>query len=195
MSDAPKPRENKKLAVVLLSVALGMVGVSFAAVPLYRVFCQATGYLGTTQRATAGAERTLERRVVVRFDSNVSGLPWKFRPEVPQVEVKLGETAMVNFIAENTSGRETRGTATFNVSPNIAGVYFNKIQCFCFTDQKLKGGEHALMPVQFFVSPDMVDDRELASTRTITLSYTFFPAGGERQPVAQAGGDGTEESM
>ena len=192
-----RPLKNAALAAVLVSVAAGMVGLSFAAVPLYRIFCQVTGYGGTTQRAVAGSERTAERHVVVRFDGNVSGLPWTFRPEVPQVELQLGETALVKFVAENTSGNVTAGTATFNVQPDIAGYYFNKIECFCFIEQELKGGEQVEMPVQFFVSPDFADDRELASVRTITLSYTFFPAvgEGEGQPVAQANGDEADESI
>lgn len=186
---------NSALAVGLVSVALGMVCVSFAAVPLYRIFCQVTGYGGTTQRAAAAPDRTLDRTIIVRFDGNVSGLPWSFRPESPQIKLKLGETALVNFVAENTGGFATKGTATFNVQPSIAGVYFNKIECFCFTEQELRPGEEIVMPVQFFVSPDFADDRELASTRTITLSYTFFPVAGEGQPVARANGDEPGENM
>lgn len=196
MTGAPgKPRTNAPLAVGLLVVAVGMVGAAFAAVPLYRMFCQATGYLGTTQRASTGADHMVDRRVIVRFDSNVSGLPWTFRPEQPQIEVSLGETALVNFIAENDGPAAVTGQATFNVQPTIAGYYFNKIECFCFSEQELQPGERVEMPVQFFVSPDLDDDRELAGTRTITLSYTFFPAEGQGQPVAQAAGDETGESM
>jgi cytochrome c oxidase assembly protein subunit 11 len=182
-------------ALTLLSVVVGMVGLAFASVPLYRLFCQVTGYQGTTQRAERGADRLLDREVVVRFDANVSGLPWTFQPEVPQVHVKLGETALVNFVAENNGAQPTVGTATFNVQPDTAGVYFNKIECFCFTEQALKPGERLKMPVQFFVSPDMADDRDMKSTHTITLSYTFFPSLKARQPVAQAGGDDAEKSM
>jgi cytochrome c oxidase assembly protein subunit 11 len=195
MSGRAKSGTNKALAVGLLLVSVGMVGVSFAAVPLYRIFCQVTGYGGTTNRADAGADRMLERTVVVRFDGNVAGLPWKLQPKVPQVEVRLGETALVSFIAENTSGTATTGTATFNVQPSTAGYYFNKIECFCFTEQELRGGERVEMPVQFFVSPDFDGDRELNATRTITLSYTFFPAEDQGQPVAQAGGDEPGKSM
>jgi cytochrome c oxidase assembly protein subunit 11 len=194
MSGKPKSRGNVAIAVVLLSVSAGMVGASFAAVPLYRIFCQVTGFGGATQRAAAASDRTGERSIVVRFDGNVSGLPWEFTPAEP-VEVKLGETAVVNFVAENTGGLATKGTATFNVQPNVAGVYFNKIECFCFTEQDLAPGERVEMPVQFFVSPDLAEDREMASTRTITLSYTFFPAAGEGQPVARADGDETGENM
>lgn len=183
------------MAAGLATVVAAMVGLSFAAVPLYDMFCKVTGYGGTTQRASAGADRTLDRMVTVRFDANVSGLPWRFAPEAPQVHVKLGETALVNFIAENTGSKATTGTATFNVQPDASGMYFNKIECFCFTEQRLEPGERIVMPVQFFVSPDMADERDMKATRTITLSYTFFPVEGAGQPVAQAGGDGGGKSM
>lgn len=187
--------KNRVVAASLVLVVGGMVGMAFAAVPLYRLFCQVTGYGGTTQRASAGADRTVDRTIVVRLDGNVAGLPWDFRPEVQQVTVRLGETALVNFVAENTSASSTAGTATFNVQPGIAGAYFNKIECFCFTEQKLAAGERIEMPVQFFVSPDMADDRDMEAIRTITLSYTFFPVAGEGQPVAQATGDESGKSM
>jgi cytochrome c oxidase assembly protein subunit 11 len=191
MTKPKKSAGNFALAVGLLSLSAGMVGASFAAVPLYRIFCEATGFAGTPQRAEAGAERMLDNEIVVRFDGNVAGLPWSFKPEVPQVSVKLGETTLVNFVAENSGDHEVTGTATFNVQPDIAGAYFNKIECFCFTEQTLKPGERLEMPVQFFVSPDLADDRELAGTRAITLSYTFFPAAdrGREQPVARVEGD------
>jgi cytochrome c oxidase assembly protein subunit 11 len=190
-----KPDRNVVLALALVSVASGMVGMSYAAVPLYRLFCQVTGYGGTTQRAEAGADRVLDREVVVHLDANVSGLPWSFKPETPQVHVRLGETAIVNFIAENTGSSPTVGTAAFNVQPSIAGVHFNKIECFCFTEQKLGPGERVVMPVQFFVAPEFAEDRDLRATRTLTLSYTFFPVAGEGQPVAQAAGDENGESL
>jgi len=169
--------------------------MAYASAPLYRLFCQVTGYGGTTQRAEAGADHMLDRTIVVRFDGNVAGMPWKFGPEAQQITLKLGETAVVDFVAENTGPTALTGTATFNVQPDIAGAYFNKIECFCFTEQKLEAGERIQMPVQFFVSPEMADDRELEGTRTITLSYTFFPVVGERQPVAQAPGDETGKNM
>ncbi len=158
-----------------------MVGASFAAVPLYRIFCAATGFAGTPRRATTGADHTVDRTVVVRFDGNVAGLPWAFRPEVPQVTVKLGETTLDQIRRrEHRQQRRPSARRPSTCSPIIAGAYFNKIQCFCFTEQALKPGERVEMPVQFFVSPDFADDRELDGTRTITLSYTFFPAAGER---------------
>ena len=131
----------------------------------------------------------LEREVVVRFDANVSGLSWAFVPEAPQLHARLGETVQANFIATNTGSHTTIGTATFNVQPDAAGSYFNKIECFCFTEQTLRPGERVVMPVQFFVSPDLAADRDLSATRTITLSYTFFPSGDAGQPVAQADHD------
>jgi len=199
MTAPKKSAGNFALAVGLLSVSLGMVGASFAAVPLYRIFCAATGFAGTPQRTDTGADHTLDRTIVVRFDGNVAGVPWQFKPEVPQVSVKLGEVKLVSFVAENTGSAPATGTATFNVQPDIAGVYFNKLQCFCFTEQTLKPGERVEMPVQFFVSPELADDRELAGTRAITLSYTFFPAGKQGpsggQPVARAEGDIGEEKL
>jgi cytochrome c oxidase assembly protein subunit 11 len=191
MTKPKKSAGNFALAVGLLSLSAGMVGASFAAVPLYRIFCAVTGYAGTPLRADRDSERKSEQQIVVRFDGNVAGVPWDFKPEVPQITVKLGETRLVNFVAVNNGKEEVTGTATFNVQPDIAGAYFNKIECFCFTEQTLKPGEKIEMPVQFFVSPDLADDRELAGTRAITLSYTFFPVAdpGEGRPLARAEGD------
>lgn len=195
MSAAKTPTRNAWLALILVGVVAGMTGMAYASVPLYRMFCDYTGYGGTTQRAETGADRMLDREIVVRFDANVSGLPWRFRPEVPQVHVKLGETVLVNFMAENAGPRASVGTATFNVQPDTAGAYFNKIECFCFSEQALQPGERITMPVQFFVSPDLAEQRELDATRTITLSYTFFPVAGAGQPVAQASGDSNGGSL
>jgi cytochrome c oxidase assembly protein subunit 11 len=195
MRIANSPNRNRNLAAALVCVAAGMVGLSFAAVPLYDLFCDVTGYGGTPRRANSGADRTVEREIVVRFDANVAGLPWRFEPAVQQIHVKLGETALVNYLAENTSTRPVAGTATFNVQPDTAGIYFNKIECFCFTEQKLEPGERIEMPVQFFVSPELADDRQLRATKTITLSYTFFPVDAARQPVAQSDGDENGKSM
>ena len=200
MTSQPTPDPSRRRRDLLVAgacgaFAAGMVGMAFAAVPLYRIFCEVTGYGGTPRRAEAGADRMTEREITVRFDANVQGLPWHFRPAQASIRAKLGETVVVNFIAENFSGAATTGTATFNVLPETAGYYFNKIECFCFAEQPLQPGERIEMPVQFFVSPDLGDDRELATTRTITLSYTFFPVAGAGQPVAQGAGDEEGESM
>ena len=169
-----------------------MVGASFAAVPLYRVFCQVTGFAGTTQRADAAPAETLNRTVTVRFDSNIgNGLGWSFRPLQREVQVKLGEVGEAKFRVENRTAQTVTGTATFNVTPLEAGAYFNKIACFCFSDQTLAPGQSADLPVQFFVDPAMVNDINVSATDTITLSYTFYPSVNPSRPVAAVGNDRT----
>jgi cytochrome c oxidase assembly protein subunit 11 len=162
----------------------GMVGVSFAAVPLYRIFCQATGYQGTTRQATKAPDHAIARTMTIRFDANVAnGLGWSFRPLQRSIEIKVGEPAKVAFEAENRTRHETTGTAAFNVAPDVAGAYFNKIACFCFTSQTLAAGQSTEMPVVFFVDPAIVNDRDLENIDTITLSYTFFPATPAKAPA------------
>lgn len=175
-------------AAICVVFVAAMVGMSFAAVPLYRVFCQVTGFGGTTQRAAEAPGQTLKREITVRFDGNVgNGLGWNFRPRQRQITVHVGEVAEIAFVAENRTGAATTGTASFNVTPNAAGAYFNKLACFCFTEQSLAAGESLDMPVQFFVDPAIVEDRELDYVDTITLSYTFYPVAGPRtEPVAAA---------
>ncbi len=171
-------------AVLCAAVVAGMVGLSFAAVPLYRIFCQATGFGGTTQRAEKPADRVLDRKVTVRFDANVgNGLGWRFRPVTREVTLRVGETGEAHFSAENIMDAQATGTASFNVTPEQAGVYFTKIACFCFTDQTLKAGEKTDMPVIFYVDPKIAEDRSLDYIDTITLSYTFFPAA-DAKPLA-----------
>ncbi|HUE46159.1 MAG TPA: cytochrome c oxidase assembly protein [Aestuariivirgaceae bacterium] len=170
------PTRNRNTAVVCSAVVAGMVGLSFAAVPLYQLFCQVTGFGGTTQRAESVAGPVLERTMKVRFDGNVgNGLPWEFKPVERQIELKVGEQSLGTYRATNVSDRPTTGTATFNVSPSLAGAYFVKIECFCFTEQTLEPGESVDMPVMFFIDPDIADDRDVAKLATITLSYTFYP--------------------
>lgn len=173
---ARKSRMGLTAAVCAVFVA-GMVGMSFAAVPLYQLFCQVTGYGGTTQQAEAAPENAIDRPITVRLDANIAnGLGWSFRPAVRQVDLKVGETGEVVFIAENRSDRTTTGTAVFNVSPLLVGAYFNKIACFCFTEQTLAPGESIEMPVTFFVDPAIEEARDLNGVHTVTLSYTFYPA-------------------
>ena len=174
-------------AAICGGVVLGMTGLSFAAVPLYRLFCQVTGFGGTTQRADRESDRTLDRMITVRFDANVQGLGWTFRPAQRQVRLRVGETARIAYLAESASDRETVGAATFNVTPELVGAYFNKISCFCFEEQPLAPGEKVELPVVFFVDPAIADDPALDYVDTITLSYTFFPArGGDGAPPAAA---------
>ena len=152
-----------------------MVGAAYASVPLYRLFCQVTGYNGTTQRSEQYSDTILEKTIKVTFDANVSpGLNWDFKPSKP-VELKIGETGQVSFTAKNRSPVATTGTAVFNVTPMEAAVYFNKVQCFCFTEQTLQPGQTIDMPVVFFVDPEIVKANETKNIKTITLSYTFYP--------------------
>ena len=185
-SDSATGRRNRRLATWLAGVAVAMVALAYASVPLYDLFCRVTGYGGTTRRAEAASATVIDREIVVRFDANVSGLDWSFRPEMPELRLKAGEMAQIAYLAENRSSAANVGTATFNVAPAAAGAYFNKIECFCFTSQILQSGETVRMPVQFFVDPAIDDDRDLDAVRTITLSYTFFPDPEAGQPVAHS---------
>jgi cytochrome c oxidase assembly protein subunit 11 len=167
------PKRTALLAVLFVAF---MTGLAFASVPLYRLFCQATGLNGTTQRGLVAPGAT-ERTIRVDFDSNVApGMPWRFRPERPSDTVAVGAQDMAFFTARNTGTRPITGTATYNVTPAQAGKYFTKIQCFCFTEQTLAPGESVRMPVIFFVDPKILTDPDAADIDTITLSYTFYPA-------------------
>ena len=158
-------------------VVVAMVGLAFASVPLYRIFCQTTGFNGTTQRAKAAPGPVAGKEVSIRFDANVSPtLPWRFEPERNTQIAIIGEREMAVFRARNLSARTITGSAAFNVSPPQAGKYFTKIQCFCFTQQTLKPGEEARMPVIFYVDPKFVKDPDTKGISEITLSYTFYPA-------------------
>lgn len=175
----PMPKNVKILAALVLFVGV-MVGLSFAAVPFYRAFCQATGFGGTTQRVTAAEEasrKTSDRTVTVTFDGNVDGaLPWDFGPDVRSVRVKLGQVTNITYHATNRGDKTVVGTAVFNVQPDKAGSYFDKIQCFCFTQQVLKPGQTVTLPVQFYVDEALADDRNNDDVQNITLSYTFYLA-------------------
>ncbi len=164
-------------AAICAVFVASMVGMAFAAVPLYRIFCQVTGYGGTTQRANAAPAVALDRVISVRFDANVgNGLGWSFRPLTRAIDLRVGEVGKAMFTAENRGSRTITAAAVFNVSPQEVGAYFNKIACFCFTDQTLAPGETVELPVTFFVDPAIASDPELDQIRTITLSYTFYPA-------------------
>ena len=186
------PRETKAprhglVAFCCAAIVAAMIGASYAAVPLYDLFCRVTGYGGTTQVANAAPAKALEREIRVRFDGNVApGLAWAFGPEQTSMTVKVGETRLALFKAKNVSDKPLTGTATYNVTPNQTGAYFSKIQCFCFTEQTLQPGEEIDMPVAFFVDPSIADNHELDDLRELTLSYTFFPAR-QRSAAAPAG--------
>ena len=154
-----------------------MVGMAYASEPLYRIFCQVTGYAGTTQVADfrLKTEEVLERVVEIRFDANVnSKLPWKFRPVKSEIKIRVGEQVLAFYEATNISDEPIVGTASFNVTPYKAAIHFNKIDCFCFSQQLLKPGETLRMPVTFYISPEIVKDIKAVEVKTITLSYTFF---------------------
>ena len=175
-NDKSRSRANLIVAIVCLSVFGGMIGMSYASVPLYRVFCQVTGFGRTTQVASSAPEAAITRTIRIRFDANVGpGLNWKFQPKQREIEVPIGATAEIAFEATNLARKLAAGSATFNVTPEAAGSYFNKLQCFCFTETALSPGESMDMPVVFFVDPAIVDDPEAGRITTITLSYTFFP--------------------
>jgi cytochrome c oxidase assembly protein subunit 11 len=182
----PNSAKNHKVAAIFGLLVVAMVGLAYASVPLYRIFCQATGFGGTTQRAEAAPGKTLDRRITIRFDANTApSLPWTFEPVQRSLEVKVGEENFAYYRATNKSDHAVTGSAVFNVAPDTAGAYFNKIQCFCFTQQTLKAGETIELPVSFFVDPAIVDDHGLDNVNTITLSYTFYPAD-EPNPVSSA---------
>jgi len=165
-----------------------MVGAAYAAVPLYNWFCRTTGFGGTTQVAAAGPSHVLDRKLKVRFDANVAGgLPWRLEPEQTSIEVRLGEVVTVAYRVVNESARETMGVASYNVSPPTVGGYFSKINCFCFTDQRLKAGEKRDMTVVFFVDPALAKDSEQDGLDTITLSYTMYPVRQPETPRAENG--------
>lgn len=160
-----------------MAFVAGMVGLAYAAVPLYYLICRSTGYGGTPQRAETNGNKIDERVITVRFDTNVDpALFWSFKPEKRTVQVKIGETTLVYFHATNNDNVPVTGHAAFNVAPDIAAAYFDKLQCFCFTEQTLAAGESVDMPVTFFVDPKILKDRDAKDTTDITLSYTFYPS-------------------
>ena len=174
-SDRLKAR-HLRLGLLAGAVALGMVGVAYAAVPLYRAFCQLTGFDGTVGRATAASTVQLDRKIAVSFDTNVrDGLPWTFKAEQPKVEINIGATGMAYFKVTNTSDRPVTGRAVYNVVPEQAGAYFRKLECFCFKEQTLQPHQTAEFPMIFFVDPGFAKDRNTQRFTDIALSYTFFP--------------------
>lgn len=172
-------RRNRRSALLALSFALGMLALGYAAVPLYRIFCETTGFGGTTMKVSEAQAATISatgKTVIVRFDSNVStALPWRFKPENTTEKVTIGARDMAAFVAENLSSKPVTGTATFNVTPTQAGRYFAKVQCFCFTEQTLQPGEKVRMPVIYYVDPAILTDPDTRDIEEITLSYTFYP--------------------
>lgn len=186
-AEAVLRERNKSFAAWMLAVALGTVGLAYASVPLYRVFCQVTGFGGTVRRADEQDNEFITdledvkivqgRPITVRFNADLSArVPWRFKPSQKEVIVLPGETVLAFYVAENRSDKPITGIATYNVTPSRAGMYFNKIQCFCFDEQRLKPGESLDMPVFFYLDPSLVDDEAMADVNDVMLSYTFFRA-------------------
>jgi len=164
----------KRTALWLTGIAAGMLGLSFAAVPLYDLFCRMTGFGGTTSVAETAPDTILDQTIKVRFDASLeAGMPWTFKPVVPEMTIRLGETGLAFYEVHNPTDRPIAGTASFNVSPDVAGGYFTKIACFCFDQQVLQPGETAELPVSFYVDPTILDDIDGQNVKSITLSYTF----------------------
>lgn len=187
-------RRHRRVGLWAAAGAAVMLSAAFAAVPLYRMFCQTTGYAGTPRTATQAPDVVLDRTVVVRFDANVNpGLAWTVTPVEATKTVKFGETALAYFRATNTSSKPIVGTSSFNVAPDQVGGYFNKLECFCFTEQLLAPGQSLDMPVRFFVDPAMASDKDTQHYGTITLSYTFYPVDHPKSRAAavQVGGKGS----
>jgi len=170
-----KERSNGAVVAACLTFVVAMTGMAYAAVPLYDMFCKVTGYNGTTKRVDQASDVILDKTIKVTFDANTgSDLPWEFKPVQREIEIKIGETVQVDFTAKNLSSKPTTGQAVFNVTPMAAAAYFNKVECFCFTETTLKPGEQLEMPVVFFVDPEIVNSVETKNIRTLTLSYTFY---------------------
>ncbi len=172
-------RRNRRAGIIALCLAIGMLGLGYAAVPLYRIFCEATGFGGTTMKVSEAAAADVavtNKPITIRFDSNVSSaLPWRFKPENTTEKITIGARDMAAFVATNLSSQPLTGTATFNVTPVQAGRYFAKVQCFCFTEQTLEPGETVRMPVIYYVDPAILTDPDTKDIEEITLSYTFYP--------------------
>jgi cytochrome c oxidase assembly protein subunit 11 len=178
--------KNLRIAFSAVAVSAAMLGLSFAAVPFYKAFCQATGFGGTTQRADAPPTKSTDHMISIRFDANTSGaLPWKFQPRQTEMKIKIGEQAMAYFDATNIGDQTNTGSAVFNVTPPAAGAFFNKIQCFCFTKQTLTAGQSLEFPVMYFVDPAILEDADAKGIHEITLSYTFYPAEADKTAEAK----------
>jgi cytochrome c oxidase assembly protein subunit 11 len=187
-------QRNRRFLFSLFGFVGLMVGLAYASVPLYDLFCRVTGFGGTTQEADAAPGAVEGRMITVRFNADINnGLPWKFQPEQREVTVPIGEETLIAYEAKNLAARTTTGTALFNVTPLKAGKYFSKIACFCFDEQSLEPGQEVSMPVTFFVDPAILEDRLTQDVNTITLSYTFFPAmsGDEEEEEGEKGGNTT----
>lgn len=177
MSSPPDLQQrNRRAGLLVLGIVVGMVGLSFAAVPLYDLFCRVTGFGGTTMTATQAPDQIIDRELTIRFNTDTgTDLPWDFKADKSYVKTMVGQQTLITFHARNWTGRTTGGTALYNVTPAKAGKYFRKIECFCFGEQILNAGQSVDMPVMFFIDPAFANDKDMEDVTTITLSYTFYP--------------------
>jgi cytochrome c oxidase assembly protein subunit 11 len=182
-----KAGRNARLAIICGSVFAGMVGMSYASVPLYRAFCQLTGFDGTVRKAEKAPDRVLDRKLTIRFDANVRELPWSFAASQVSQELKIGDTGLAFYKVTNNGKTPLTGRASYNVIPESAGLYFQKLECFCFTDQTIQPGQTVEFPVVYFVDPKFAEDFETRGAQEVTLSYTFFPST-EKKTQAALGG-------
>ena len=183
--DGGLERRHRRVGAFAASGAAFMLMMAFASVPLYRMFCQVTGFGGTTQRAVKAPDTMLDRTIVIRFDASVSpALGWTVAPVEQTATVRFGETHIAYYRATNVTGKPLVGTASFNVTPDQTGAFFNKLACFCFTEQRLEAGQTVDMPVQFFVDPEMAKDKDAGHLGLITLSYTFYPVDNPKVSIA-----------
>jgi cytochrome c oxidase assembly protein subunit 11 len=186
-SNHPKsPSRNLRVVAICAVVLVAMTGAAYAAVPIYRAFCQATGFAGTVSRANAASKIVLDRTLVVRFDTNVRGLPWTFEPEQREQTLRIGQSGLAFFTVTNNSDRPLTGRAAYNVSPDLAGAYFHKIRCFCFDDQTIPAHTTMRFPVVYFVDPKFASDPDTRGDQDVTLSYTFYPAAKPAAKLAEA---------
>lgn len=188
-------RRQRLTAFLVVAVFAGMIGLTYASVPLYRAFCAATGFAGTTQVAESAPGHTGGRTLTVRFDGNVgAGLPWTFVPETPEITLRTGQVATVYYKVRNDAGRPVTARAEYNVTPDVVGGYFDKISCFCFSEQTVGPNETVEMPVVFFLDPKLESDKSLAAVDSVTLSYTFFPVRDRPKAVVTDNENGTAAS-
>lgn len=175
-ASSPQAKRNAKVAVICAIGFVAMIGAAYASVPLYKAFCQITGFDGTVRKAEVAPDKVLDRKLTIRFDANVRELPWKFTAEQTSQDIRIGETGLAFFKVTNNGDRPITGRAIYNVVPEAAGAYFQKLECFCFSDQTIAAGETIEFPVVYFVDPKFAEDLDTKSKGEVTLSYTFFPS-------------------
>lgn len=183
-------RRNARIALLCGAIFAGMVGAAYASVPLYKAFCQLTGFDGTVRKAEAAPDHVLDRKLTIRFDANVRDLPWSFAPNQVSQEVKIGDTGLAFYKVTNNGRTPLTGRASYNVIPESAGLYFQKLECFCFTDQTIQPGQTVEFPVVYFVDPRFAEDFETRGAQEVTLSYTFFPSSEKKTQAALGGNAG-----